>query len=126
LLQNCQASASTRNFNGSRVFAHSLFIKSKRGSRGEPLAFGDFGDIYQKNPFLGIFQLKFCLNTFETCSLLYVCVLKFSILAIILFECLLFDPSAKRGPKLSRGLKNFRCARATCPLFSAPMGLLQA
>jgi len=35
-------------FNGSRVFAHSLIIKSKRGSAGEPLAFGDFGDILPK------------------------------------------------------------------------------
>jgi len=27
---------------------------------------------YQNNPFLGMFQLKFCLKTFETCLLFYV------------------------------------------------------
>jgi len=35
-----------------------------------------------------MFQLKFCLKTFETSSLLYVSVFKCSILAIILFEYL--------------------------------------
>jgi len=30
--------------------------------------------------------VKFCLKIFETCSLLYVSVLKYSILAIILFK----------------------------------------
>jgi len=40
-------------FNGSMVFAHSLFIEFKRGSVGEPPAFGDFRDILSKysNPF---------------------------------------------------------------------------
>jgi len=33
-------------FNGSRVFAHSLIIKSKRGSGVRDLAFGDFGIYY--------------------------------------------------------------------------------
>jgi len=33
-----------------------------------------------------MFQMKFCLKAFETCSLLYVSVLKYSILAIILFK----------------------------------------
>jgi len=92
-------------FNGSRVFAHSLFIESKRepAGGGEHSAFGDFGDVYyQNNPFLGMFQKKFCLKTFETCSLLFISVLKSSILAISLFEYLLLDPSAKRGLKLSR------------------------
>jgi len=42
-----------------------------------------WGIYYKNNPFLGMFQLKFCLKTFETCSLLYVSVLKCSILAII-------------------------------------------
>jgi len=32
---------------------------------------------YQNNSFLRMIYLKFCLNTFETCSLLYVRVLKF-------------------------------------------------
>jgi len=57
-----------------------------------------------------MFQLKFCLKIFETCSLLYVSVLKCSILAIILFEYLLLDPNAgggqsvqwARGPLTSR------------------------
>jgi len=44
-----------------------------------------------------MFQLKFYLKTFETSSLLYVSVLKCSILAIILFEYLLLDQSAGRG-----------------------------
>jgi len=81
---------------------------------------------YQNNPFLYMVQLKFCLNTFETCSLMYVCVPIFSILAIILFEYMLLDPSAKRGPILSRGLQNFRGARSPCLLLPAPMGHLQA
>jgi len=34
------------------------------------------GIYYQIKPFLGRFQLKFCLKTFETCSLLYITVLK--------------------------------------------------
>jgi len=62
--------------------------------------FATLGIYYQNNPFLGIFQLKFCLKTFETCSLLYISVLKCSILAIILFEYLSVDPSAKRGPQI--------------------------
>jgi len=45
-----------------------------------------WGINYQNNPFLGMFQLKFCLKTFETCSLLCVSVLKCRILAIILFK----------------------------------------
>jgi len=37
----------------------------------ETAAFGDFGVYYKNNPFLGMFQLKFSLKTFATCSLLY-------------------------------------------------------
>jgi len=53
-------------FKGSRVLARFLVIESKRGSVGESPAFDDFGDLLQNNPFLGMFQLKFCLKTFET------------------------------------------------------------
>jgi len=59
--------------------------KEELGSRGEALsfrrqgglrdpAFGDWGDILPKYPILGMFQLNFCLKTYETCSLLYVSV----------------------------------------------------
>jgi len=41
---------------------------------------------YQTDPVLEMFQVKFCLKTFETCSLLYVSVFKCSILAIILLS----------------------------------------
>jgi len=68
-------------------------------------------------------QLKFCLKTFETSSLLYVSVRKGYILAIILFEYLLLYPNAKRGPKLFRGRKNFKGARALYPLLSSAYGL---
>jgi len=44
------------------------------------------GIYYQNNPFLGMFQLKFYIETFEACSLLYVSDLKCSILAIALFK----------------------------------------
>jgi len=83
-----------------------------------PPAFGEFGDniYYQNNPFLGMFHLQFCLKTFETCSLLYVSALKCSSLAIILFEYMSLNPSAKREPKLSGD------ARALCPLLPAPGG----
>jgi len=71
----------------------------------------------QNNPFLVMFQLKFCLKIFETCSLLYVSVLKCSILAIILFEYLLLDPSVKKRPKLSRGLKILEVHEPSAPYF---------
>jgi len=46
-----------------------------------------FEIFYQNNPFLGMFQLKFCLKTFETYILLYVSsVFQCSILATILFK----------------------------------------
>jgi len=45
-----------------------------------------------------------------------------NILEIILFDYLLLDLSAKRGPKLSMGLKNSRGERAPYPLLPAPMG----
>jgi len=49
LRQNFQAFALTKMFNGSRVFAHSLFIKSQRGSGGgAPSVWGIY---YQNNPF---------------------------------------------------------------------------
>jgi len=104
-------------FNGSRVFAHSLVIESKRGT--ESPAFGDFGDLLQNNPFLIMFQLKFCLKN-ETFLLLYISVLNCSILAIILFEYLLLDPSAGREADCPWDMQ------APCPLFSAPMGPLRA
>jgi len=53
-----------------------------------------------------MFQLKFCLKTFENCLLLYAFVHQCSALIIILFEYLLLDPSA-RGPQIvQRELKN--------------------
>jgi len=38
----------------------------------EPQRLAIWGIYYQNNLFLGMFQLKFCLKTFESCSLLYV------------------------------------------------------
>jgi len=49
------------------------------GLRADPPVLGGFGIYYQSNTFLGMFQLKFHLKTFETCSLLYVSELKCSI-----------------------------------------------
>jgi len=85
-------------FNGSnKVFAHSLVIESKREIWGRnPQRLAILGFYYKNNPFLGMFQLKFNLNTFVNHSIFYVCVLKCSILAIILFEYLLLDPNAWR------------------------------
>jgi len=40
---------------------------------------------YKNNPFLGTFQLKFCLKDFETCSLLYVYLYRFSNYRLPLF-----------------------------------------
>jgi len=85
------------NETGNRLFAYSLFIKTKRGSGASLQCLATLRIYYQNNPFLGMFQLKFGLNTYETCSLLYVCVFKFSILAWASAEVLL-DTSAKRGP----------------------------
>jgi len=59
-----------------------------------------------------MFELKFCLKTFETCSLLYESVLKCCILATILFEYLLLDQSAKGLQIVQRELKNSRRARS--------------
>jgi len=59
----------------------------------------------------GMLQLKFCLKFLEICSLLYVSVIKCSILAIILFEHLLLDTSAREAPNCSREkAKNFKGA----------------
>jgi len=100
-------------FNGSMVFAHSLFIEFKRESEGDPPAFGDFRDIATKIIHFRYVQLKFYLKTFETFSLLSISVLKCSILAIILFEYLLLNPSAKKGPKIVQGAKKFQgCMRS--------------
>jgi len=86
---------------------HIIYSLNLIGGLGAPT----LGIYYQNNPFFSMFQLKFCLKTFETCcSLLYISVLKCSILAIILFEYLLLDPSVKRGLKLFRRLKNSRGA----------------
>jgi len=55
-------------FNGSRIFAHSLFILNLNGglvANHQRLA--TLGLYYQNNPFFGMFKLKFCLKTFETC-----------------------------------------------------------
>jgi len=69
-------------FNGSWVFAHSVVIESKRVSGGGAPSLAVLGFYYKNNLFLGMFQLKFCLKTFETCSLLYIFLLKFNILEI--------------------------------------------
>jgi len=85
--------------------------------------FGDFGYTkYQNNRFLGVFRLKFCFKTFETCSLLYVSVLKCNILAIILFEYLLSDPSAKRGAQIVQKAKKFQECTGPLPLTSRDYG----
>jgi len=83
-------------FNWSRVFAHSLLIKTKRWSGGEPLPLA-FGEKPSKLVHLLYISLK-CIN-----------------LAIILLEYLLFDPRAKRRPKLS---KKFQGCTSPLPLTS--------
>jgi len=108
---------------GSLHMSYSLNINGGLGTSPQRLATLEI--YYQNKPFLGMLQPNFYLNTFETCLLLSVCILKFSILAIILLEYLLLHPSTKRGPKLSRRLKNSRNARAPCHLLLAPMGPLQ-
>jgi len=62
------------------------FSEMIAGGKGVWQRLAILGIYYQNNSFLGMFQLKFCLKTFETYSLLYVSVLKCSILAIILFK----------------------------------------
>jgi len=76
----------SKMFNGSIVFAHSLFIEFERVLGMSPQPLMTLVIYYQNNLFLGMLQLKFCLKTFETYSLLSISVLKCSILAIILFE----------------------------------------
>jgi len=66
---------------------HIFYSLNLNGGLGlSPQRLATLGMYYQNNLFLGMFQLKLCLNTFVTCSLSYVRVLKFSILAVILFE----------------------------------------
>jgi len=72
----CQASTSPSNFNGSRsckFSGHSTWM----GICGLALnSAWRFWRIYYKIlNFIGIFQLEFCLKTFQTCSLLYISVL---------------------------------------------------
>jgi len=65
-------------------FAHSSVIEFKRRSGGEAPVLGELGDLLPKlSIFRHVFQMKFCLKIFEICSLLYVSVLKCSILVII-------------------------------------------
>jgi len=90
-------------FNGRRILAHLYSLHLNEGLRASPRLLAILGIYYQNKPFLGMFQLKFCLNSFETCLLLFVCILKFSILAIILFKYLLLDPSVKSGPNCPGG-----------------------
>jgi len=85
-------------YDGSRVLHIFLVIESKRGmganiqplgamgSKGRALSAWRFWGFATKIIHLGMLKLKFCLKTFETYSLLYVSVLKRSILAIILFK----------------------------------------
>jgi len=54
-----------------------------------------------------MFQLKFRLKTFETCSLLYVSVLKCRILAIFCLSICYYIQVPRRGPNWQRG-KNFQ------------------
>jgi len=63
-----------------------VFADLNGGLRASRQRLATLGIYYENNPFLGMFQLKFSLKSFETCSLLYISVLKCSILAIILFE----------------------------------------
>jgi len=46
------------------------------GLGAEPQRLAILGIYYQNNPFLGMFQLKFCPKIFETCLIVYVSVLK--------------------------------------------------
>jgi len=47
-----------------------------RGSGSGASSDWRFGGIYyQNNPFLSMFQMKFCLKTFETCSIIIECIL---------------------------------------------------
>jgi len=68
----------------------------------DPPAVGNLGDFLAKYFIFRHVSAEILNIKFETCSLLYVSVLKFCILATILFECLLLDPSAG-SPRLSRG-----------------------
>jgi len=46
---------------------HIFYSLNLNGSLGaKPPAFGDFGDILPKESIFRMFQMKFCLNTFET------------------------------------------------------------
>jgi len=57
---------------------------------------------YQNNPFLGMFQLKFCLKTFQTCSLLYISVFNVAFYQLFCSCSLLPAPMAEGvafGPK---------------------------
>jgi len=55
-----------------------------------------------------MFQMKFCLKTFEPCSILFVSVLKCSILAIILFNISNLDASARGAKTVQGGRKKFQ------------------
>jgi len=103
---------------------HIFYLLNLSGDlRASSQRLATLGIYYQNYPFFDMFQLKFFLNAFETCSLLYVCVLKFSILAIILFEYLLLDPSANQeGAQLVHGAKKFQRCTNPCTLILAPMG----
>jgi len=61
-----------------------------------------------------MFQLKFCLITFQTCSLLCVSVLKCSILAIILLN-IVIRSKFQEGNDGLEGAKKFQVG--SCPYF---------
>jgi len=83
LSPNCQASSSTSNFNGISVLhlLQSINLNGvppaaggKKVWGGTPSAWRFSGIYYQNNPFLGMFQLKFCLKTSKLvhyCTSLY-------------------------------------------------------
>jgi len=108
-------------FNESRVFAHSLFIEFKTK------VWGITPSVWRlrvKQSILSHVSAEILPENLRNLFIIVRLVLKCSILAII-FEYFLSDPSVKRWPKLSRGLKNFRGAQAHCPYFPrlwAPFG----
>jgi len=66
---------------GSCTFSSHLTWTNPPAARGKGVWRRSFqrlailGDLLPNNPFLGMFQLKFCLKTFKTCSLFYISVL---------------------------------------------------
>jgi len=77
-------SASASNFNGSRVL-HILYSFNLNVGLGAKKRLAILRDLLPNNPFLGMFELKFCLKPSKLVQK-YISVLKCSILAITLFK----------------------------------------